>query len=134
MLSYSTLHCIYKIKFVRASLIESESLFVQYIIMYIFRRVLCDVYYRKIPVKFLVLSSPACPYWRRSIFDPLWHLYQVHARNTEKNWWSILETRMTPPIFNQFISGLVYSVLHLIMYDIKETSEFFCYILAGWSW
>ena len=60
--------------------------------------------------KLLVLSSPACPYWCRSILEFLYNLYQVYAK---KNWWSILVTSTTSPIFNQLTSVLLHSLLHL---------------------
>ena len=49
-------------------------------------------------------------------------------RRKEKNWWSILETRTTSPIFNQFTSGLLHSVQHLIIYNFKPVFEFVCHI------
>ena len=75
--------------------------------------------------RFLVLSSPAFPCWWRSILDHLYNLYQVY---TKKNWWSILVTRTTSPIFNQFASEILHSVIHLRIYDMKQAYEFVCYI------
>ena len=46
----------------------------------------------------------------------------------KKNWWSILETCATSPIFNQFTSELLHSVLHLRVYNVKRAYEFVCYI------
>ena len=80
--------------------------------------------------KHIVLFSPAWPYWQRSVFNPLYNLIQVYAKIQKKTkyWWSILETRTTSPIFNQFSLGILHSVLHLIIYDFKRAFEFVCYI------
>ena len=72
-----------------------------------------------------MLSIPEWPHWRRSILDLINNLYQVYAG---ENWWSILVPRTTSPIFNQFTSGILHSVLHLRIYDIKHSYEFVCYI------
>ena len=59
-------------------------------------------------------------------FRPLQNLYQVNEG--KKNWWSILETSTTSSIFNQFTSGLLHSVLHLMIYYFKRVYEFVCYV------
>ena len=73
----------------------------------------------------LLLSSPTCLYWRRSILDLLYNLYQVYAG---ENWWSILVAQTKSPIFNQCASVILHSFLHLIIYDIKQAYGFICYI------
>ena len=46
----------------------------------------------------------------------------------KKNWWSNQVPRTMSLIFNQFASGLLHSVLHLRMYDIKQAYDFVCYM------
>ena len=52
----------------------------------------------------------------------------VSGLRPQKNGWSILVPRMMSPIFNQFASGVLHSVLHVTIYDSKQAYEFVCYI------
>ena len=46
----------------------------------------------------------------------------------QKKRWSILVPRTTSPIFNQFTSGILHSVLHLVIYNIKQAYELVCHL------
>ena len=46
----------------------------------------------------------------------------------QENWWSNRVSRTTSPIFNQSISGLLQSIMHLSIYYIKQAYEFVYYI------
>ena len=52
----------------------------------------------------------------------------ICTRSKLKIWWSILGPYTTFPFPTQFVSGLLYSVLHLMVYNIKQAYEFICYI------
>ena len=54
--------------------------------------------------------------------------YVRGLRKKGGNLWSILETRRMSPNINQFTSGLLHSVLHLRIYDIKHVYGFVRYI------
>ena len=65
----------------------------------------------------LVLSSPAWPYWRRSIYNPLYNLYLICVKKTEKKEKLVVYFRSSYDLtnFDQFTSVVLHSVLHLII-------------------
>ena len=65
---------------------------------------------------------------RGVISDPCIICTRSTLKTKNKNWWSILESRTTSPIFNHFTSGILHGFLHLIIHDFKRAFEFVCHL------